>query len=112
VGGGSLTGRWIEPVPRRRCPRTGRNGVSPRFDRAAHPSETAEALGSDVRRAYTPGMAVQTQNRSQLFRAARDDDHHSDADAGNRLLAERRSRNAVYQTTDGMTRELLRPVRD
>jgi len=57
-------------------------------------------------------MAVQTQNRSQLFREARDGHHSRDTGEGRRLLAERRSRNAVYQTTDGMTRELLRPVRD
>ena len=57
-------------------------------------------------------MAVQTQNRSQRFREARDDHHNQDNNEGHRLLAERRSRNAVYRTTDGMTRELLRPVRD
>ena len=57
-------------------------------------------------------MAVQTQNRSQLFREARDHDDRQDSGEGHRLLAERKARNAVYRTTDGMTRELLRPVRD
>ncbi|HEX7444353.1 MAG TPA: hypothetical protein VF320_10715 [Acidimicrobiales bacterium] len=57
-------------------------------------------------------MAVQTQNRSQLFREARDHDHRPGTGGDQRLVAERRARNAVYRTTDGMTRELLRPVRD
>ena len=57
-------------------------------------------------------MAVQTQNRSQVFREARDHAHRRNGPGGRRLLAERRARNTVYRTTDGMTRELLRPVRD
>lgn len=83
-----------------------------RFERDGGWSVTVKGLGAAMQPAYTPGMAVQTQNRSQLLREARDDDHRPDTDGGHRLLAERKSRNAVYQTTDGMTRDLLRPVRD
>jgi|GEM_PF-3518771 len=82
------------------------------LEREAGRSETVQGLGAAMQPAYTPGMAVQTQNRSQLFREVRDHDHRQDTGGGHRLLAERRSRNAVYQTTNGMTRELLRPVRD
>ncbi len=70
------------------------------------------SLGAATLPAYNPDMAVQTQNRSQLFREARDHDHRPGTAGSQRLVAERRARNAVYQTTDGMTRELLRPVRD
>jgi len=68
--------------------------------------------GGTTVRAYSGHVAFSTQNRSQLYREARDRSNRQVTDRGHRLVAERKARTSVYRTTDGMTRELLRPVRD
>ena len=57
-------------------------------------------------------MAVRTQNRSQLLRETRDRAHGQVPSGRRRLVAERKARTSHYRTTDGLIRELLRPVRD
>ena len=53
-------------------------------------------------------MATDTAIRAQLFHATWG--HEAPARRGH--YATRRLRTSVYATTDGLTRELLRPVRD
>jgi len=53
-------------------------------------------------------MATNTANRAQLFQVRRGRDFPD----GLGHYATRRLRTSVYRTSDGMTRELHRPVRD